>query len=130
MMAQRTTAQPKRQRSTKPKPSGKPAANGKPAQVADADTLDRAYRMLLDDLQLSADHREALRKRGLSDEAIDAGQYRTLHREHSGGDEAMAATWESGIRDDPRFVRPGVRADQRPPECSFPCGTCKAESSR
>lgn len=54
------------------------AADGKPAPVTDADTRDRAYRMLLDDLQLSDAHRDALRKRGLSGEAIDAAGYRTL----------------------------------------------------
>jgi len=57
---------------------GRAFGNGKPREAADADTLDRAYRVLLDSLQLSDDHHDSLRKRGLSDDAIDAGQYRTL----------------------------------------------------
>lgn len=50
----------------------------KAVATADADTLDRAYRLLLDNLELSAAHRDDLRRRGLTDAAIDAGRYRTL----------------------------------------------------
>jgi hypothetical protein len=44
---------------------------------ADVDTLDRAYALLLSRLPLSTSHREALLRRGLTDEHIDAGGYRT-----------------------------------------------------
>lgn len=45
---------------------------------ADPDTLDKVYRALLQELTLSAVHRENLRKRGLSDEEIDLRGYKTL----------------------------------------------------
>lgn len=45
---------------------------------ADPDTLDKVYRALLQELSLSAVHRENLRKRGLSDEEIDLRGYKTL----------------------------------------------------
>lgn len=45
---------------------------------ADPDTLDKVYRALLQELSLSAVHRENLRKRGLSDEEINFREYRTL----------------------------------------------------
>ena len=47
-------------------------------QIADADTLDRAYRIVLDRLTLSQRHREDLRRRGLSESFIQLAQYRTL----------------------------------------------------
>ena len=45
---------------------------------ADAETLDRVYRDLLSRLTLAADHRDALRHRGLNDDDIARGQYVTL----------------------------------------------------
>src|SRR5262245_20312102 len=45
---------------------------------ADADTLNAVYSALLARLTLNAAHREALRRRGLADEAIDRGAYRTM----------------------------------------------------
>jgi len=48
--------------------------------TADIDAWDRAYRLLLTELSLSAEHRNALRERGLSDAQIDIGEYRTLPR--------------------------------------------------
>lgn len=56
----------------------RPKSKSKTTVVADADTLDRAYRMLLDGLELSPAHRDDLHRRGLSDDAIDANLYRTL----------------------------------------------------
>ncbi|MDA1054805.1 MAG: DUF3854 domain-containing protein [Planctomycetota bacterium] len=50
----------------------------KPVECADLTTLDRVYRRLLDELALSPPHREALRTRGLTDSAIETGNYRTL----------------------------------------------------
>lgn len=50
-----------------------------PGVVAAPDAvLDQAHRALLGALGLSAAHRHNLRNRGLSDDAIDAGLYRTL----------------------------------------------------
>lgn len=63
------------------KPSGEASSNGSPAPAADAETLDRAYRLLLAELQLSEPHRDNLRARGLTDEHIEAGEYRTLPRD-------------------------------------------------
>ncbi len=48
------------------------------ANRADADARHRVYSALLAALPLSSAHREALRRRGLTDAQIDAGQYRTL----------------------------------------------------
>ena len=47
-------------------------------QIADADTLDRAYRLVLDRLALSERHIKDLRRRGLSESFIELAQYRTL----------------------------------------------------
>jgi hypothetical protein len=45
---------------------------------ADTDTLHEVYSALLARLALSKEHRDALRRRGLSDAAIDGGSYRSL----------------------------------------------------
>ena len=45
---------------------------------APPEVLDEAYRTLLGKLELSAGHRKNLRDRGLSDEMIDLGTYRTM----------------------------------------------------
>jgi hypothetical protein len=49
-----------------------------PTTVAPADLVRTAYGFLLRELQLEPDHRQQLRQRGLSDEAIDRNEYRTL----------------------------------------------------
>ena len=49
--------------------------------LADPDTLDKVYRSLLQDLTLSAAHRENLRERGLNDEEINLRGYKTLTKE-------------------------------------------------
>lgn len=58
-------------------PAKEDAGDASAIERADADTRDRAYRMLLAGLSLTDGHRADLRRRGLSDEAIDAGGYRT-----------------------------------------------------
>lgn len=45
---------------------------------APVEVLDRAYRQLLDHLPLHHDHRGALRRRGLDDEAISRNAYRSM----------------------------------------------------
>lgn len=55
-----------------------PAAPGPEAKRASADTLHAVYSDLLARLTLAQAHREGLRARGLADEAIDRGGYRTL----------------------------------------------------
>jgi hypothetical protein len=55
-----------------------PPSAGPAVERADPDMLHRAYSGLLARLQLAEQHREALRGRGLSDEVIDRGEYRTL----------------------------------------------------
>jgi len=45
---------------------------------ADPDTLDKVYRALLQELGLSAAHKEELRRRGLNDNEIIRREYRTL----------------------------------------------------
>lgn len=61
-------------------PCARPAVAPTPpaVPVAPVAERDRAYRALLDALPLSADHRRALRARGLSDAWIDRAGYRTL----------------------------------------------------
>lgn len=54
-------------------------ANPEPER-AGPDALDQVYRRLLALLKLEDRHREALRRRGLTDAEIDARQYRTLPR--------------------------------------------------
>lgn len=55
-----------------------PPRQGPEAQRADADTLHAVYSALLDRLQLVKSHREALHRRGLTDEAIARNGYRSL----------------------------------------------------
>ena len=45
---------------------------------ADIKTIDRTYRALLDMLCLSDDHKKNLLERGLSEEAIEKGMYRSI----------------------------------------------------
>ncbi len=69
-------------------PEPEPSNDATPA-AADTDTLDRAYRLWLDSLDLAPDHRDNLRARGLTDKQIDAGGYRTWRP--SGTDATIAA---------------------------------------
>jgi hypothetical protein len=55
-----------------------PVPLGASSGRANADTLHNVYSALLSALRLSPSHREALRNRGLPDEEIDRGGYRTL----------------------------------------------------
>jgi hypothetical protein len=55
-----------------------PPPNDTAPQRADPDTLHAVYSALLARLSLSQAHREALRRRGLADDAIDRAGYRTL----------------------------------------------------
>lgn len=59
-------------------PSDDPPSSGPEPQRADPDTLHAVYSALLDALSLAAADREALRRRGLPDDAIERGGYRTL----------------------------------------------------
>jgi hypothetical protein len=62
-----------------PRPQDMPPQRpGPEANLADADTLDTVYSALLSQLTLSENHREALQRRRLADEAIALGGYRTL----------------------------------------------------
>jgi hypothetical protein len=62
-----------------PRPEGDiPPPQGPVARRGDPDTLHGVYSALLECLTLSKGHREALRRRGLADEAIDRAGYRTL----------------------------------------------------
>jgi hypothetical protein len=60
----------------RPKPSSQRQVEA--VEAADLDTLDKAYRFILDNLALSAEHRDALHKRGFSDEEIDRRGYRSF----------------------------------------------------
>jgi hypothetical protein len=53
-------------------------ASRQPEERADPDTLNRVYRALLAKLRLADAHRLALRHRGLNDDQIGKGGYRTL----------------------------------------------------
>src|SRR5262249_22955253 len=62
-----------------PRPGGDPPPPPGPAAArADPDTLHEVYSALLGRLTLGEAHREALRRRGLGDDAIDPAGYRTL----------------------------------------------------
>ena len=78
-------------------------------QIADADTLDRAYRIVLDRLTLSQRHREDLRRRGLSESYIQLAQYRTLPE---GQGDAIAGALLDELGEDARRV-PGVHPVER-----------------
>lgn len=61
------------------RPAGQRTATQAPTvDLADMATRDAAYCRLIELLDLSADHRGRMRKRGFRDDWIDAGQYRTL----------------------------------------------------
>ena len=77
--------------------------------VADADTLDRAYRLVLDRLTLSERHREDFRRRGLSESFIELAQYRTLPE---GQGDAIAGALLDELGEDARRV-PGVHPVER-----------------
>jgi Domain of unknown function (DUF3854) len=64
--------------SSRPSPAPDPRPPGPGVGRADADLLHRAYSSLLGRLILATAHREALRRRGLTDEEIDRRGYRTL----------------------------------------------------
>ena len=89
------------------------SGNVKPAkagiQVADADTLDRAYRLVLDRLTLSQRHHEDLSRRGLSESFIDLAQYRTLPE---GRGDAIAGALLDELGEEARKV-PGVHPVER-----------------
>ena len=78
-------------------------------QIADADMLDRAYRIVLDQLTLSQRHREDLRRRGLSESFIELAQYRSLQE---GQGDAIAGALLDELGEDARKV-PGVHPVER-----------------
>lgn len=58
---------------------GQPGPNATPdPEPSSPDVVDKAYRMLLSELTLSTEHREVLRKRGLSDDEIKLRGYRSF----------------------------------------------------
>ena len=89
------------------------SGNVKPAKagihIADADTLDRAYRLVLERLTLSQRHREDLRRRGLSESFIELAQYRTLPEGHG---DAIAGALLDELGEEARKV-PGVHPVER-----------------
>ena len=84
-----------------------PAKTG--IQIADADTLNQAYRLVLDRLTLSQRHREDLRRRGLSESFIGLAQYRTLPE---GQGDTIAGALLDELGEDARRV-PGVHPIER-----------------
>ena len=84
-----------------------PARPGIP--IADADTLNRAYRLVVDRLTLSQRHHEDLRRRGLSESFIELAQYRTLPEGHG---DAVAGALLDQLGEDARKV-PGVHPAER-----------------
>ena len=72
---------------------------------ADPDTLNKVYRALLQELSLSAVHRENLRKRGLDDEEINLREYKTLV---GPGRSRLAKTMVSKFGDDVCKKIPGL----------------------
>ena len=85
---------------------------------ADADLLDRAYRILLDNLILGDRHRDDLRRRGLSDEAIADLGYRTLPTKGRG---AVAAKLKENLGDGFQSI-PGFVITAKGPSIAAPAG--------
>ncbi len=56
----------------------KPSSIALASQCAESGTLNMAYRTLLQDMPLSADHRQQLHRRGLNDDQIKRGRYGTM----------------------------------------------------
>ena len=77
--------------------------------IADADTLDQAYRLVLDWLTLSQRHHEDLSRRGLSESFIELAQYRTLPEGHG---DAIAGALLDELGEEARKV-PGVHPVKR-----------------
>jgi len=73
----------------------------------EAATRDRTYRLLLDALTLSPGHRQDLQRRGLTDEQIDAGGYRTWPKERQ-SQILAAATVFNAIGNDTFLTVPGL----------------------
>lgn len=69
-----TAARPR----SSPKSKSKIKASEPSEKIAPVDTRDEAYRTILAALPLSDQHRQQLRARGLTDNTIAAGMYRTL----------------------------------------------------
>lgn len=74
---------------------------------ADIETWDRAYRLLLTELSLSQEHRQALRERGLSEEQIDASEYRTLPRNNGKVAKKLHETLGADFETVPGFLTNG-----------------------
>jgi hypothetical protein len=74
-----------------------PSSNGVVSrpEKADADLCDKAYRLLLSELPLEDEHRQDLRRRGLSDGEIDLRLYRSL-RNTGRGRAALAVHQQLG----------------------------------
>src|SRR5262245_32935710 len=62
-----------------------PPRPGPEAKRADADTLHDVYSAMLENLTLGQEHRQGLQRRGLSDDAIERGGYRSLRRKGRAG---------------------------------------------
>jgi putative DNA primase/helicase len=89
-----------------------PEHSGPVPPAAPVEVLDEVYRRLLDLLTLSEPHREALRRHGLSDEAIDRNGYRSLPRTAPKRQEVLARLSEEFERETLLSV-PGLFLDDR-----------------
>lgn len=104
-------------RLTKP---AKTSAAGPAVEKADAETLHRAYSIILDRLTLSEAHREALRRRGLSDAEIDHRGYRSFPL---AGRRAIAAQLVEALDKDKAYRRiPGFIETKGGPTLTGPEG--------
>ena len=98
-----------------PTPDGTPES--KSLTDAEASTRDSAYKMLLAGLTLSDEHRQELRKRGLSDKQVDEASYRTWPKSRQ--DQRRAARMLFQVLGNETFVRipgfgPAVRVHAAP----------------
>jgi Domain of unknown function (DUF3854) len=91
---------------------------GQAVKRADAPMLDRAYRLLLDELRLSETHSDALRSRGLSDEAIARRGYKS----HPRASRAATARMLFAELGDGFTSIPGFRLDRGIPKVVGPAG--------
>lgn len=114
------TAAPLRSSTPRSSKSAKTSPTGLAVERADAETLHRAYSIILDRLTLNEDHRDALRGRGLSDTEIDRRGYRSFPL---AGRRAIATQLVEALDQDKGYCRvPGLIETNGGPTLAGPEG--------
>ena len=103
------------------------STNGESLPVDQGDVRHEVYGLVLSGLELSDEHREALHQRGLTDAAIEAGEYRSVAAPSRTGESSRRLrAWTHDDGDRRRALAltvPGVvQDDGKPLRFSSPCG--------